>query len=71
MEDKTLIGIRPPLDMEYREKIREVLLKINAEALRPFTPHDILELSIDRMHAAYFPERHTDAPRKMFYRLEF
>lgn len=66
-----LIGSRPPLSPEYQQKIREITDRMNEDALKEFTGHDILLLCIDRAYLALFPDKHKDGKRKRYEKIAF
>ena len=66
-----LIGERPPLSDESRKQIEEITDKLNEDAIIQFTPHNVLEMAIDRAWKAMFPEQVSEVKRKKYQRIDF
>lgn len=66
-----LIGSRPPIPEEHREKLREIASKLNEDSLIQFTGHDILLLCIDRAYEKMFPEKKGNTKRKKYIQIDF
>lgn len=71
MENKLLLGSRPPLSKEYRQKVLEITSKLNEDALIQLTGHDVLLLVIDRAYTKMFPEKQGDVKRKKYIKIDF
>lgn len=71
MDKKLLLGFRPPLPKEYRQKVLEITAKLNEDALVNLTGHDVLLLVVDRAYTKMFPEKQGDVKRKKYIKIDF
>lgn len=71
MKHKELIGQRPPLPLETREQIRDLTNLLNNDALKPFIPHDLLVMAVDRAWCSAFPDKVSKVKRKKYEKFPF
>lgn len=71
MDNKRLIGKRPPVPEETRAQIYDIMEYLNQDALPEFIPHDILVLAVDRAWCILFPERMSAVKRKKYNKFPF
>jgi hypothetical protein len=57
--------------METRIQIKEILCFLNIDALKQFTPHDILVMCVDRAWCACFPDKVSKVKRKKYEKFPF
>jgi len=71
MKNKKRIGKRPPLSDVSQDQITDIMEYMNRDALLEFTPHNALELVIDRAWCAINPDKVSKSKRKKYERIPF